>query len=48
MLAVLFIATNDALLVVENANIGWSAEHLIERGYRNLHYSADDDTTMGG
>jgi hypothetical protein len=28
---------NDALLVVENANIGWSViEQLIERGYRNL------------
>jgi hypothetical protein len=39
---------NDALLVVENANIGWSVlEHLIERGYRNLHYSSKADTTMG-
>lgn len=39
---------NDALLVVENANIGWSVlEHLIERGYRNLYYSSKADTTMG-
>jgi hypothetical protein len=39
---------NDALLVVENANIGWSVlEHLIERNYRNLYYSSKADTTMG-
>lgn len=39
---------NDALLVVENANIGWSVlEHLIERGYRNLYYSSKADTTIG-
>jgi hypothetical protein len=39
---------NDALLVVENANIGWSVlEQLIERGYRNLYYSSKSDTTMG-
>jgi hypothetical protein len=39
---------NDALLVVENANIGWSVlEHLIERGYRNLYYSSKADTTVG-
>jgi hypothetical protein len=39
---------NDALLVVENANIGWSVlEHLIERGYRNLYYSSKADTTLG-
>jgi hypothetical protein len=31
---------NDALLVVENANIGWSTlDAIIERGYRNLYYS---------
>jgi hypothetical protein len=34
----------DALLVVENANIGWSViEQLIERGYRNLYYSPKSD-----
>jgi hypothetical protein len=39
---------NDALLIVENANIGWSVlEHLIERGYRNLYYSSKADTTIG-
>ena len=39
---------NDALLVVENANIGWSViEQLIERGYRNLYYSSKADTTLG-
>jgi hypothetical protein len=39
---------NDALLVVENANIGWSViEQLIDRGYRNLYYSSKADTTMG-
>lgn len=39
---------NDALLVVENANIGWSViETLIDRGYRNLYYSSKADTTMG-
>lgn len=39
---------NDALLVVENANIGWSViEQLIERGYRNLYYSSKADTTFG-
>lgn len=31
---------NDALLVVENANIGWSTiETILEREYRNLYYS---------
>jgi len=31
---------NQALLVVENANIGWSALDAIqERGYKNLYYS---------
>ena len=31
---------NDALLVVENANIGWATiEQIMEREYRNLYYS---------
>lgn len=31
---------NDALLVVENANIGWATiEQILEREYRNLYYS---------
>ena len=32
---------NDALLVVENANIGWATiEQIIERQYNNLYYSS--------
>jgi hypothetical protein len=32
---------NEALLVVENANIGWATiEQILEREYRNLFYSA--------
>lgn len=32
---------NGALLVVENANIGWATiEQIIERGYQNLYYSS--------
>jgi hypothetical protein len=31
---------NNALLIVENANVGWSTlQTLIERGYPNLYYS---------
>jgi hypothetical protein len=31
---------NNALLVIENSSIGWSAiDSVIERGYRNLYYS---------
>ena len=37
---------NEALLVIENANIGWSAiDSAIERGYRNLYYSPKSDIT---
>lgn len=36
---------NDALLVVENANIGWATiEQILEREYRNLYYSSRSDT----
>jgi len=39
---------NDALLVVENANIGWAViQQLIDRGYRNLYYSPKMDMGMG-
>lgn len=32
---------NDALLVVENSNIGWATiEQILEREYRNLYYSS--------
>lgn len=35
---------NDALLVVENANIGWATiEQVLERGYKNLYYSTKSD-----
>jgi len=32
---------NDALLVIENANIGWATiEQVLEREYKNLYYSS--------
>jgi hypothetical protein len=35
---------NQALLVVENASIGWAAiDSVLERGYRNLYYSPKSD-----
>lgn len=35
---------NDALLVIENANIGWSTiEQVLEREYKNLYYSSKSD-----
>ena len=35
----------DALLVIENANIGWSTiEQVLEREYKNLYYSSRSDT----
>ena len=38
---------NDALLVVEIANIGWAViQQLIDRGYRNLYYSPKMDVSM--
>ncbi len=37
---------NEAMLVVENANIGWSTlDSIIERNYRNLYYSPKSDNT---
>jgi hypothetical protein len=36
---------NDALLVIENANIGWATIQVaIDRGYKNLYYSPKDST----
>jgi hypothetical protein len=36
---------NDALLVVENANIGWATiEQILTREYRNLYYSSRSET----
>ena len=35
---------NDALLVIENANIGWSTiEQVLSRDYKNLYYSSNTD-----
>lgn len=35
---------NDALLVIENSNIGWAAiQQAIDRNYRNLYYSYKED-----
>lgn len=34
---------NDALLVVENSNHGWSVlQYVIDRGYKNVFYMTDD------
>ncbi len=36
---------NNALLVVENANIGWATiEQILERNYNNLYYSSNSNT----
>lgn len=36
---------NDALLIVENANIGWSTiEQILHREYKNLYYSSRSET----
>jgi len=37
---------NEAMLVVENASIGWATiQTIIDRGYTNLYYSAKSDFT---
>jgi hypothetical protein len=37
---------NEALLVVENASIGWATiQTIIDRGYTNLYYSTKSDAT---
>ena len=37
---------NEALLVVENASIGWATiQTIIDRGYTNLYYSSKSDAT---
>lgn len=44
MLVAIATEYNDALLVVENANIGWATlQQIIDRGYKNLYYSYKDD-----
>ena len=38
---------NNALVVVENANIGWDViQTVLERGYTNVHYSYKQDQNM--
>jgi hypothetical protein len=38
---------NEALLVIENASIGWATiQTVIERGYTNLFYSTKSDSAM--
>lgn len=38
---------NDALLVIENANIGWAViQPVIDRGYKNLYYSLRDSVLV--
>jgi hypothetical protein len=38
---------NNALVVVENANIGWDViQTVLERGYNNVHYSYKQDQNM--
>ena len=45
MLVALSTEYNNALLVIENANIGWDTiQTVIERGYQNLYYSSKTDT----
>jgi hypothetical protein len=38
---------NDAMLVIENNNIGWDVvQTAIERGYKNLYYSPSSDVAL--
>jgi len=38
---------NDALLVIENANVGWAAiQPAIDRNYKNLYYSSRNDDVL--
>jgi hypothetical protein len=46
MLVAIATEYNNALLVVENANIGWDTiQTIIERGYQNMYYSSKSDTS---
>jgi len=45
MLVALATEWNNALLVIENANIGWDTiQTVIDRGYQNMYYSSKSDT----
>jgi hypothetical protein len=44
MLVTVATEWNNALLAIENANIGWAAiQPALDRGYQNLHYTYRDD-----
>lgn len=44
MLVAISTEFNDALLVVENANVGWATlQQIIDRGYKNLYYTYKSD-----
>ena len=44
MLVTVATEWNNALLAIENANIGWAAiQPALDRGYPNLHYTYKDD-----
>lgn len=44
MLVAIATEYNDALLVPENANVGWATiQQIIERGYKNLYYTYKND-----
>ena len=43
MLVAVATEWNNALLVVENANVGWAAlQQCIDRGYQNIYYQSQD------
>jgi hypothetical protein len=45
MLVAIATEYNNALLVIENANIGWDTiQTVIDRGYQNMYYSSKSDT----
>lgn len=47
MLVAVATEYNDALLVIENANVGWAAiQPAIDRGYKNLFYSNKDTDVL--
>ena len=47
MLVAIATEYNDALLVIENASIGWDVvQTAIERNYRNLYYSPKSDAGL--
>jgi len=44
MLVAIATEYNNAMLVVENANIGWNTiQVIIDKGYKNLYYSPKGD-----